>query len=174
MIRGTAIEKRPIESIVVLERRRTPTEERIGEMRASLRENGLLTPIAVRIVEAMVIDGKERCGVPVLVCGATRLAAAKEDGWNEIDTVVVEGDDADFTKAEIIENLHRAELTKLTGGHGARGQELRPAILSPPEINFITGSAIGHRRCGPGVPFPSQNRSPKHVTGRSQKCHEQT
>jgi hypothetical protein len=34
-------------------------------------------------------------------------------GWNEIDTVLVEGNDADFAKAEIFENLRRAELTKL-------------------------------------------------------------
>lgn len=70
MNRRSDIEKRPIESIVVLERRRTPTREQIAEMRASLRENGLLTPIAVPI-DRTVIVGKEQCGAPVLVCGAT-------------------------------------------------------------------------------------------------------
>jgi ParB-like chromosome segregation protein Spo0J len=113
MIRRSDVEKRPIGSIVVQERRRAPTDERIAEMSASLRENGLLTPIAVRIAEIIVIDGEQLHGVPVLVCGATRLSAAKREGWTEIDTITVEGVAADFSKAEIVENLHRGELTKL-------------------------------------------------------------
>src|SRR5690349_21426110 len=112
MIRGSNIEKRSIESIVVRERRRAPTEEQIAEMSVSLRENGLLSPITVRVIETIVINGKQLHGVAVLVCGATRLAAAKREGWTEIDTITVEGADTDFSKAEIIENLHRGELTK--------------------------------------------------------------
>jgi ParB-like chromosome segregation protein Spo0J len=49
----------------------------------------------------------------VLVYGATRLAAAKLEGWSETHAQIIKGSDLDFEKAELAENLHRGELTKL-------------------------------------------------------------
>src|SRR6185437_8736304 len=111
MIRNVEIEKTSVEDIVVPDRRRQPTDRHVEEMRKSLRENGLLTPIGVRLAYNMVVNGQEWENIYVLVYGATRLAAAKLEGWEEIDVQVIEGSDLDFQKAEIIENLHRAELT---------------------------------------------------------------
>jgi len=113
MKRRGEVEPTPVDEIVVRGRWRSPTAEQIEAMRKSLRENGLLTPVAVRIVDEMEIEGETWRGVPVLVFGATRLAAAIAEGWKDIDTQIFEGSDIDFEKAELAENLHRGELTKL-------------------------------------------------------------
>jgi ParB-like nuclease domain len=114
MIRRGEIGKTDVVDIVIpTDRWRKPSVQQIEVMRKSLRENGLLIPIAVRLVDEIIIDGAPRRAVPVLVHGATRLAAAKAEGWEEIDTQILEGSDVDFEKAEIAENLHRGELTKL-------------------------------------------------------------
>jgi ParB-like chromosome segregation protein Spo0J len=72
ILRGD-IEKTFVEHIVVPARRRQPTDLQVEEMRKSLRENGLLTPIGVRLAEDFVVDGHEWGNVYVLVYGATRL-----------------------------------------------------------------------------------------------------
>lgn len=110
LIRGD-VEKTRVLEIVVEPRRRQPSKAQVAEMRRSLEENGLVMPIGIRIVAEVEIEGEITKGVPVLVYGAARLAAAKELGWNEIDTQIFEGSDLDFKKAEIVENLHRADLT---------------------------------------------------------------
>src|SRR5690606_3895483 len=51
-------------------------------------------------------------GVPVLVAGHHRLAAAKALGWQSIDCVEIEGDEIAAELWELAENLHRLDLTK--------------------------------------------------------------
>src|SRR5215813_3345797 len=77
-------------------------------MRASLRENGLMSAIGVQSVGVAQSESSW-----ILVYGATRLAAAKLEGWTEIDVQVFEGSSVDIEKVELVENLHRGELTKL-------------------------------------------------------------
>ena len=105
------VNKTDVDSIVVLDRCRHPTPEQVKDMAASLKQHGLLTPIGVRIVDELEFEGESIVKATVLVYGATRLAAAKHEGWKRIDTQILEGSDLDFKKAEIIENLHRADLT---------------------------------------------------------------
>jgi ParB-like chromosome segregation protein Spo0J len=71
--------------------------------------------LGARAGPARYSRGKGLAGASAVqaVGGATRLAAAKAEGWAWIDTQILEGDDIDFREAEIIENLHRAELTVL-------------------------------------------------------------
>ncbi|HKU25656.1 MAG TPA: ParB N-terminal domain-containing protein [Candidatus Sulfotelmatobacter sp.] len=105
------VEPTRVAAIVVQSRLRTPSEEAIEEMRKSMESIGLLAPIGVRIIEEMEVCGEIRCGVPILVYGATRLEAARRIGWEFIDTQIVEADDIDAGLAEIDENLARHELT---------------------------------------------------------------
>src|SRR5690606_29992345 len=59
-------------------------------------------------------DGEVCDGVPVLVTGAHRLAAARQLGWERIPCVVMDTEtEAQARMWEIAENLHRAELTAL-------------------------------------------------------------
>jgi len=105
MIRQIGIRKLPIGEVVVGKRWRRPRASKVEEIRASLRENGLIYPIGVRAAGGS--------GSWILIYGATRLAAAKVEGWTEIDAQVLEGSSVDMEKAELAENLHRGELTKL-------------------------------------------------------------
>lgn len=100
-----------IEDIYVGERLRRPSEAAVEALANSMRAIGLKTPITVRVVEKMEIDGEEIWGVPVLVAGATRIAAAKQLGWSAISCSIVDTDDIDALMWEIAENLHRSELT---------------------------------------------------------------
>ena len=113
MIEQGSITKVRIDSIVPLPRRRQPTDAQIERVRKSLRENGLLSPIGIRSPSGTEIDSHRICSQQVLVYGATRLAAAKLEGWQEIDAQVFRGTAIDFLKAEIAENLHRGELSAL-------------------------------------------------------------
>jgi len=73
---------------------------------------GLRHPITIRVVDEMLVDGELTAGVPVLVTGAHRLAAAKKLGWERIDCIEIDGDDITAELWELSENLHRLDLTK--------------------------------------------------------------
>ncbi len=113
LVRRVRTEKLPVGDIVVGRRWREPSAKQIEALRQSLRENGLLEPIGVRFVNRRKVAGKSPSSTPVLVYGATRLAAAKLEGWTEIAAQILEGSDVDFEKAELAENLHRHPLTRL-------------------------------------------------------------
>jgi ParB family chromosome partitioning protein len=112
MICKVGVRQVPVDSIVVGQRWRTPRPIKVEEMRVSLRDNGLLSPIGVRLVEEEQKEGSSAPGW-ILVYGATRLTAAKLEGWTEIDAQILQGSSVDFEKAELAENLHRGELSRL-------------------------------------------------------------
>lgn len=77
---------------------------------------GLLHPIVIRYVsdqEVTMPDGEIVEAAPHLVYGRHRLAAAQLLGWDEIDCEVIEADSRRARMLEIVENLHRAELSAL-------------------------------------------------------------
>lgn len=100
-----------VEDIIVGDRLRSPVDEWVSALASSIKEIGLQTPISVRVLDEMEIDGKVEVGVPVLIAGATRLAAIKKLGLAKIDCFVLSADDLDAQLWEIDENLARAELT---------------------------------------------------------------
>jgi ParB family chromosome partitioning protein len=139
----------PIDDIVVRERWRQPSPRQIESIRDSIRENGLLAAIGVRLVVDKLSTGEVIQPARVLVYGATRLAAAKLEGWAEIDAQILEGSDVDFEKAELAENLHRGELTKLQRDRQiARYIELcgRGGILRGPRAKSKCGRPEGGTR----------------------------
>jgi hypothetical protein len=74
---------------------------------------GLRSPITIRVVDDYVLADGEVCdGVPVLVAGAHRLAAAKSLGWTHIDCIDADDDAITAELWELAENLHRLDLTK--------------------------------------------------------------
>jgi ParB-like chromosome segregation protein Spo0J len=101
-----------IDSIEVGERHRALSAEAVARLAESMKEIGLRQPISIRVVDLMVIDGRECEGVPVLVTGHHRLAAANRLGWANIDCIEVDDDALKAELWEIAENLHRLDLTK--------------------------------------------------------------
>jgi ParB-like chromosome segregation protein Spo0J len=101
-----------VDSIEVSDRHRSLDNDAVTRLASSMKEMGLKQPITIRIVDLMVLDGKEVEGVPVLVAGRHRLEAAKQLGWQRIDCIEIEGDELQAELWEIAENLHRLDLTK--------------------------------------------------------------
>lgn len=98
--------------IEIGERHRALSNDAIDRLAASMADIGLRQPITVRVVDEMLVDGHLTAGVPVLVAGAHRLAAAKKLGWSQIQCIEIEGDEVSAELWEISENLHRLDLTK--------------------------------------------------------------
>lgn len=94
------------------ERHRALSADAVDRLTASLAEIGLKQPITIRLVDEMEIDGKVVCGVPVLIAGAHRLAAAKKLGWTAIDCIEADDDPISAELWEIAENLHRLDLSR--------------------------------------------------------------
>lgn len=100
-------------SIEIGERHRALSEDAVQRLTASMRAIGLRSPITVRVVNDYVLTDGEVCdGVPVLVAGAHRLAAAKALGWSHIDCIDADDDAITAELWELAENLHRLDLTK--------------------------------------------------------------
>lgn len=119
------IEMVRVAHVHVGQRHRTPSKESVEKLAESIREIGLQTPILVRFVDNIEIDGELCDGWPVLVAGATRLAAVKMLGWEHVEALEIKGDDLDAELVEIDENLMRAELTPSErAAHLARRKEI--------------------------------------------------
>lgn len=99
--------------IEVGKRHRALEDEAVKRLAASMGAIGLRSPITVRVVNDYVLDDGEICdGVPVLVAGHHRLAAAKALGWTEIDCIDADDDEITAELWELAENLHRHDLSK--------------------------------------------------------------
>ena len=114
--RELVVSKVFVSDVQVGTRKRTADPEKVKALAESMDAIGLQQPIAVWTGEPNEI---------LLVSGATRLAAAKLLGWEEIPAVRVEMDELDRELWEIDENLIRAELTPTEeADHVARRKEL--------------------------------------------------
>lgn len=107
------IESLDIDAIHVGERMRPVADEgRVAALASSMKDIGLQTPISVRVVDKVIIDGEEVWSVPVLIAGRNRLEAARQLGWERINCLILTADDIEAQLWEIAENLHRVGLTK--------------------------------------------------------------
>jgi ParB family chromosome partitioning protein len=92
------------DGVTIAERLRPLDEERVAVLAESMKTFGLQHPITVWSPSDDEVH---------LVAGRHRLAAAVKLGWEEIDcTYVYDVDDIDRQILEIVENVHRNELTK--------------------------------------------------------------
>lgn len=96
--------------------RKTFPEERLAELRESMRESGLIQPLTVRPrVE----------GYFEIVAGATRYRCARELGWESIDCVIREMDDREVATVQMAENVARRNLNAIEEAGGlARMRDL--------------------------------------------------
>ena len=135
------VEQIDIADIVIGKRARSVDPERVASLKASIAALGLRTPITVRVVPEMVVDGVTTSEVPVLVTGLHRLQAFKDLGRTQIPAFVETGSDLDARMWEIAENLHRADLTVSERAHhvaewvrlAEERSQIQPAQVAPPE-----------------------------------------
>lgn len=157
--------------IEVGERHRALSEDAVKRLAASLDKIGLRHPITVRIVEEMEIDGHIVCGVPVLVAGHHRLAAAKLLAWEQIDCVEVDDNPIEAELWEISENLHRLDLTKeQRDEHIRRYAELLEAHLQSRQSDAIESKrddGLGHRPEGVASKIAKETGLSKRTVDRA-------
>ncbi len=80
--------------------RRTFDEDKLNELKDSILQHGVLTPILVR----QAIHGYE------LIAGERRLRASKMAGLEEIPAIIVDFTDEQMMEVSLIENIQREDL----------------------------------------------------------------
>lgn len=137
-----------VDDIEIGERHRALSDDAVERLARSMGDIGLRQPVSIRVVDEMMLDGHLTAGVPFLVAGAHRLAAAKRLGWSHIDCVEVEDNAITAEMWEIAENLHRLDLTKeQRDGHIRRYAELVEARGN--QVPQTAAPEIGYRKPPP-------------------------
>lgn len=83
-------------------------DDELAQLTASVREHGVLQPLAVRNV-----DGKYQ-----LIAGERRLRAAQAAGHSDVPVHVIEFNDQQVYEAALVENIQRSDLNPIEKAQG--------------------------------------------------------
>ncbi len=86
-------------------------EEKLNELSLSIRENGIIQPIAVR-------PNKYEPGKFEIVAGERRWLAAQKAGLNDVPVIVLDIDDQKSLEIAIVENVQRQDLNVIEEAKG--------------------------------------------------------
>ena len=86
-------------------------EEKLDELSLSIKENGVIQPIAVR-------PNKYEPGKYEIIAGERRWLAAQKAGLNEVPAVVLDIDDQKSLEIAIVENVQRQDLNVIEEARG--------------------------------------------------------
>ena len=86
-------------------------ESKLAELSSSIKENGVIQPIAVR-------PNKYEPGKYEIVAGERRWLAAQKAGLNEIPAVILDVDDQKSLEIAIVENVQRQDLNVIEEARG--------------------------------------------------------
>ena len=86
-------------------------EQKLVELSLSIKENGMIQPIAVR-------PNKYEPGKYEIVAGERRWLAAQKAGLNEVPVIVLNIDDQKSLEIAIVENIQRQDLNVIEEGKG--------------------------------------------------------
>ena len=86
-------------------------EKKLAELSLSIKENGVIQPIAVR-------PNKYEPGKYEIVAGERRWLAAQKAGLNEVPVVVLDIDDQKSLEIAIVENVQRQDLNAIEEAKG--------------------------------------------------------
>jgi ParB family chromosome partitioning protein len=103
----------------------------LSDLESSIRANGLLQPVTVRVAGA----GYE------LIAGERRFRAVSRIGWSEIPAIVrgaAETDDRAALTLALVENLQRADLNPIEEGEGYQ-QLIQQFALTQQEVADVVG-----------------------------------
>jgi ParB/RepB/Spo0J family partition protein len=108
------VEKVRLIDIFVVGDRRPLDGAVVKSLAESIGRIGLRTPITIRVVDRVPDPdgGADIEGAYALVAGRHRLEAMRQLGEETIPAIVMDGDEIDAELWEIVENLHRADLSK--------------------------------------------------------------
>lgn len=100
----------------------------LKELESSIRANGLLQPIAVRVAG----------GAFELIAGERRFRAVQRLGWNEIPAIVRDIDDRTLLTLALVENLQRSDLNPMEEAEGYQ-QLLTQFSLTQQQVADVVG-----------------------------------
>ena len=86
-------------------------EEKLEELANSIRKNGIIQPIAVRL-------NKSKIGKYEIVAGERRWLAAQRAGLHEIPVTILELSDVESLEVAIVENIQRDDLNPIEEARG--------------------------------------------------------
>jgi ParB family chromosome partitioning protein len=86
-------------------------EEKLNELSLSIKENGIIQPIAVRL-------NKYEPGRYEIVAGERRWLAAQKAGLHEVSVVILDVDDQKSLEIAIVENVQRQDLNPIEEAKG--------------------------------------------------------
>ena len=86
-------------------------EDKLNELSSSIKENGVIQPIAVR-------PNKYEPGKFEIVAGERRWLAAQKAGLNKVPVVVLDIDDQKSLEIAIVENVQRQDLSVIEEAKG--------------------------------------------------------
>jgi ParB family transcriptional regulator, chromosome partitioning protein len=112
-----------------------PNDE-LDELATSLRERGIIQPIAVRPIRG-VADSYE------IIAGERRWRAAQRAGLHEVPVVVIEATDEESLQLAIIENVQRSDLNPLEEAEGYRAL-IRDFSHSQDDVARMVGKSRSH------------------------------
>ena len=86
-------------------------EEKLEELANSIKKNGIIQPIAVRL-------NKNETGKYEIVAGERRWLAAQKAGLHEIPVTILDLSDAESLEVAIVENIQRDDLNPIEEAKG--------------------------------------------------------
>ena len=86
-------------------------EEKLEELANSIRKNGIIQPIAVRL-------NKNETGKYEIVAGERRWLAAQKAGLHEIPVTILDLSDVESLEVAIVENIQRDDLNPIEEAKG--------------------------------------------------------
>jgi ParB family transcriptional regulator, chromosome partitioning protein len=116
--------------------RRVFSNDELDELAASLRERGIIQPIAVRPIRG-VADSYE------IIAGERRWRAAQRAGLHEVPVFVIEATDEESLQLAIIENVQRSDLNPLEEAEGYRAL-IRDFSHSQDDVARMVGKSRSH------------------------------
>ena len=116
--------------------RRVFSNDELDELAASLRERGIIQPIAVRPIRG-VADSYE------IIAGERRWRAAQRAGLREVPVFVIEATDAEALQLAIVENVQRSDLNPLEEAEGYRAL-IRDFSYSQDDVARTVGKSRSH------------------------------
>ena len=144
-------------------------DARVAALAASMGDIGLHTPISLRMVEKVEIDGEEVWHVPVLIAGRNRMEAARRLGWTHIDGYLLPADHIEAQLWEIAENLHRVGLTK-----EERDVHIRRYAELLKEREAEKAKAGPDNLSHPAIDARGQRKSPQQQPGVAKQIADET
>ena len=105
-------------------------EDKINELSKSIKQNGLIQPIAVR-------NDKTDPGRYEIVAGERRWLAAQKAGLNEVPVIVLNIDDQKSLEIAIVENVQRQDLNIIEEAKGYK-RLIPEFIVTTSHIAMIT------------------------------------